>query len=47
MLELKDYSNDARNLVRKVVSIIKNYNNIDVVICSYSISVFANYKQLL
>ena len=39
MLELKDYSNDARNLVRKVVSIIKNYNNIDVVICSYSISV--------
>lgn len=39
MLELKIYHNEEKQLVNKVIDIIKNYNSIYINICSYSIKV--------
>tara|TARA_B110001450_G_scaffold115482_1_gene109200 strand:- start:808 stop:1503 length:696 start_codon:yes stop_codon:yes gene_type:complete len=39
LLELKVYHNEEKQLVNKVIDIIKNYNSIYINICSYSIKV--------
>lgn len=39
MLELKIYHNEEKQLVNKVIDIIKHYNSIYINICSYSIKV--------
>lgn len=46
MLELKNYTNNKRIMVKKIAKIIKNYNNITIFTCTYSKKILKNLNIL-